>query len=153
DGTATAPSDYVAVPLTTVTIPPKTILVTVDIKVKGDIINEPNETFFVNLSAPTNATIADAQGQGTIVNDDDTQNPNVTVISPNGGEIDVIGTTVKLAWSANDNVGVTSVDLLLSRSGVGGPYETIQLGVPNTGTYVWTVTGPASSHAILKVVA
>jgi len=31
---------------------------------------EPNETFFVNLSLPTNATIAGAQGTGTIQNDD-----------------------------------------------------------------------------------
>jgi hypothetical protein len=31
---------------------------------------EANETFFVNLSLPVNATIADAQGVGTITNDD-----------------------------------------------------------------------------------
>ncbi|HXG10770.1 MAG TPA: Calx-beta domain-containing protein, partial [Gemmataceae bacterium] len=34
---------------------------------------EPNETFFVNLSSPTNATLVDGQGQGTIVNDDAAQ--------------------------------------------------------------------------------
>src|SRR5690606_34708717 len=28
------------------------------------------ETFFVNLSAPVNATLVDAQGVGTIINDD-----------------------------------------------------------------------------------
>ncbi len=39
-------------------------------QVEGDTKVEPNETFFVNLSKPTNATIADAQGQGTITNDD-----------------------------------------------------------------------------------
>lgn len=43
DGSARAPTDYSA---------------------------EPNETFFVNLSAPVNATIADAQGAGVILNDD-----------------------------------------------------------------------------------
>jgi hypothetical protein len=31
---------------------------------------EKNETFFVNLSGPSNATIADGQGRGTITNDD-----------------------------------------------------------------------------------
>ena len=31
---------------------------------------EANESFFVNLSAATNATIADNQGTGTITNDD-----------------------------------------------------------------------------------
>ncbi len=36
----------------------------------GDTLIEPNETFFVNLSTPTNATISKAQGIGTITNDD-----------------------------------------------------------------------------------
>jgi hypothetical protein len=45
------------------------------------------------------------------------------------------------------------VDLLLSRSGVGGPYSPIATGIPNTGSYSWVVTAPATDHAILKVVA
>lgn len=38
--------------------------------VYGDTYKEPDETFFVNLSSPSNATIADGQGVGTIRNDD-----------------------------------------------------------------------------------
>jgi hypothetical protein len=38
--------------------------------VNGDRFAEPNETFVVNLSNPTNATIADGQGQGTVVDDE-----------------------------------------------------------------------------------
>ena len=34
------------------------------------LVTEANETFFMNLSAPVNATIFDAQGQATLVNDD-----------------------------------------------------------------------------------
>ena len=37
---------------------------------RGDRTIEGDETFFVNLSRPSNATIADAQGVGTIKNDD-----------------------------------------------------------------------------------
>jgi hypothetical protein len=40
------------------------------VQVLGDLVVEPDETFFVNLSAPTNATIGDGQGLGTIVDDD-----------------------------------------------------------------------------------
>ncbi len=41
------------------------------VQVNGDTTVEPNETFNVNLSNATgNATIADNQGVGTIVNDD-----------------------------------------------------------------------------------
>src|SRR5205823_1669650 len=43
---------------------------TITVTVNGDLMVESNETFFVNLSAPTNATLADSQGKGTIVNDD-----------------------------------------------------------------------------------
>jgi uncharacterized delta-60 repeat protein len=70
NGTATAPADYTAVPLTTLTFTPGQTSKTVTVVVKGDMVLEGNETFFVNLSAPVNATIADAQGQGTITNDD-----------------------------------------------------------------------------------
>jgi PKD repeat protein len=38
--------------------------------VNGDTTYEVNETFFVNLSGANNATLADAQGVGTILNDD-----------------------------------------------------------------------------------
>jgi hypothetical protein len=43
---------------------------TVTISVRGDRKAEPDETFFVNLSSATGATIDDGQGVGTIRNDD-----------------------------------------------------------------------------------
>jgi hypothetical protein len=69
DNTATAPSDY-ASGSGTLTFPPGTTSRSLTVTVNGDVDDEPNETFFVNLSNPSNATIADAQGQGTIVNDE-----------------------------------------------------------------------------------
>jgi len=79
--------------------------------------------------------------------------PTVAVTSPNGGENLVVGASVNLAWTAGDNVGVTGVDLLLSRAGEGGPFETLASGLPNSGSYAWTVTGPATADARLRVVA
>ena len=43
---------------------------TITVVVKGDTLVEPNERFFINLFNPTNATIADQQAVGTIINDD-----------------------------------------------------------------------------------
>ena len=43
---------------------------TLTVGVLGDLIAEANETFVVNLSGAVNATIADAQGVATIVNDE-----------------------------------------------------------------------------------
>ena len=70
NGTATAGSDYTAVGATVLTFPAGTTSLPVSVNVIGDTTSEPNETFVVNLSAPGNATIADAQGQGTITNDE-----------------------------------------------------------------------------------
>jgi Calx-beta domain-containing protein len=69
DGTAVAGSDYVATS-GTLTFAPGTTTQNITVLVNGDVVAEPNETFFVNLSSPVNATIADAQGVGTILNDD-----------------------------------------------------------------------------------
>lgn len=69
NGTATAPADYTA-KQGTLQMNPGTTTRTVTITVKGDRVVEPNETFFVNITAATNASIADGQGTGTITNDD-----------------------------------------------------------------------------------
>ncbi len=69
-GTATASSDYMALALTTLTFSPGQTTKTVTVQVKGDTVKEANETFFVNLSAPVNATFLDSLGTGTITNDD-----------------------------------------------------------------------------------
>jgi len=69
DGTATAGSDYTAVS-GTVSIPAGATLKTVTVAITGDLIQEPDETLLVDLTGPVNATIADAQAVGTIVNDD-----------------------------------------------------------------------------------
>lgn len=69
DITAVAGSDYTAAS-GAVTIPAGQLSRTFTIAVRGDRLPEPNETFAVNLSAPTNATIGDGQGIGTIVDDE-----------------------------------------------------------------------------------
>jgi hypothetical protein len=69
DGTATAGVDY-GTAAGTLTFAPGTVTQTVLVPILGDTVNEPNETFFVNLSGPSNATVADGQGQGTILDDD-----------------------------------------------------------------------------------
>ncbi|HEU5240115.1 MAG TPA: Calx-beta domain-containing protein, partial [Pyrinomonadaceae bacterium] len=70
NGTATAGSDYVAIPSTLLTFNPGDTTKTIPVTINGDINFEPDETFTVNLSAPSNATISKASGTGTIQNDD-----------------------------------------------------------------------------------
>jgi Calx-beta domain/FG-GAP-like repeat/FG-GAP repeat len=69
DATALAGSDYVATS-GTLTFPPGSTAGEVAVTVNADRVLEPNETFVVNLTSPTNGVLADNQAVGTITNDD-----------------------------------------------------------------------------------
>lgn len=69
NSTAIAGSDYTA-ESGSFTFNPGDTKEAINISILGDKTVEPNETFKVNLSNATNATIAKATGTGTIVNDD-----------------------------------------------------------------------------------
>src|SRR5438270_3853088 len=84
DGTATAPSDYVATS-GMLTFTPGQTTQTINVTINGDTTNEPNETFNVNLSSPTNATISNTMGTGTIQNDDAVPTVSIGNVSQNEG--------------------------------------------------------------------
>jgi hypothetical protein len=69
DGTAQAGIDYQSLDLG-LSFNVGQTNVTATVAVIGDNLNEPNKNFFINLTTPVNATIADDQGVGTIVDDD-----------------------------------------------------------------------------------
>jgi hypothetical protein len=52
---------------------------TFSVTVNGDLNIEPNETFFVNVTNISGASVLDAQGLGTIVNDDVLTTPIHTI--------------------------------------------------------------------------
>ena len=80
NGTATAGSDYVA-KSGTLDFAAGQASQTVSVTLNGDTTFEPNETFFVDLTNASNGgTIVDAQGLGTITNDE----PLPTVAVANG---------------------------------------------------------------------
>ena len=90
DNPATEDFDYVAQSLTSQTIPAGSQDFVFNVTVNGDLDIEPNETFFVNITNVTGATVSDAQGQGTIQNDD---SPTLTIddVTANEGNS---GTTI-----------------------------------------------------------
>ncbi len=71
DGTAMAGIDYSS-QSGTVTFPPGSQNQTVKVQIRPDTILETDETFFIDLSSPTNSTIANRQGVGTIIDDEPT---------------------------------------------------------------------------------
>lgn len=75
DGDYVAASGVLTFPAGSTT--PQAVTVTVN----GDLVPEPNETFQVQLQNALGATIADAQGQGTILNDDEGADVDPSAVS------------------------------------------------------------------------
>ena len=100
DAEAMAGPDYVALPPTVFSVPAGAVSVDVVVQVKGDTVPEPTETYKVNLSASTSATIADGLGIGTIVDDD------ALLIEENDPAVRYIGswTRVQLAGASGGHV-------------------------------------------------
>ncbi len=82
---------------------------TISVPVQGDTANEPNETFFVNLSGASNATLGDAQGQATIMNDDPVPPTNVVATA-------ITATSVSISWTAA--IGAASYRVYRSGDGL-----------------------------------
>ncbi|MGJ3230774.1 MAG: Calx-beta domain-containing protein [Oceanicaulis sp.] len=94
--TAEAGSDYDAASAT-LTFTPGVTSRTFDVAITDDALDELNETFVVTLSAPTNATLSDAEAAGVITDNDDVPTLNVSVSSRVDEGDGVVTYTVQLA--------------------------------------------------------
>ena len=95
----------------TVTFEPNQTSKTVTVSVSGDGNVEPDENFFLDLANPTNATIGDGQGEGTIINDDFISIDSLTVLEGNSGTTDAVFTvTLSQPFPSTVTVDYTTVD-------------------------------------------
>ncbi len=100
DNSATvANHDYVARSLSAQTIPTASQNYTFQVNVNGDVSIEPNESFFVNLTNVSGATVSDPQASGTILNDD---TPNLTIDDVSAIETD--GGTTTLTFTVTSSL-------------------------------------------------
>ena len=140
-------NDYVAVHTIGVSIAAGLSSTTVAVQVNGDATTEANETFFVNISSVTNASVADAQGQGTIVNDDGIASSGVVISQVYGGGGNS-GATYRNDFIELYNRSATPVDMtgwsvqftaptsaFAATSGTGTPLTTNLSGIIQPGHY------------------
>jgi len=78
-----------------------------------------------------------------------TSTPTVTVISPNGGEQWIAGIAQNITWGTGGVGGNVSIEI--NRSYPGGSWEMINVSTANDGSYSWTVTGPTTSAARVRI--
>lgn len=106
DGTATAPADYQS-QSSLLTFNPGDLTKTVTVLVNGDTLDEPNETFFINLSNATNAVLLDSQGQGTINDNDAAPSLSINDVSVAEGDSSTTPATFTVLLSAASGFTVT----------------------------------------------
>ena len=149
DGTAVAGADYAAVS-GTLTFPPGTVTRTISVPVFGDVLDEDDETLFLNLSAPVNATIADGQAVGTITDDDPLPflfAGDCAVIEGDVGFtpcaftvllVPVSGRAVTVNYATADGTATAGIDYIAAAGGLTFPPGTTQqpVGVSVVGDLV-----------------
>jgi immune inhibitor A len=117
-------------------------------------VDEPPTTLarikVIAYDAAANSGEDESDGNFTIA---DGTPPSVTVTSPNGGEVWDIGTIYDVTWTANDDIGVVSVSIILSVDGGVTYTDTLATGEVNDGAYSWDITQAATTTARIKVIA
>ena len=81
------------------------------------------------------------------------ENPTVYLKTRPNGDVFMVDESVELRWISDDNIAVTEVDLWLSLDG-GTNFDTvIATGIPDNGSYLWTVPDINTTMARLRIVA
>ena len=142
NGSASAGADYTATS-GTLNFAAGIATNTIFIPVLGDTLAEGHEAFFVNLSAPVSATLADRQATGTILDDD---SPPVAILTnPAPGLVLLAPATVTLGADAYDVDGsITKVEFFAN---------TTKIGTVTNGprTMIWS--NVAAGNYLLRAVA
>jgi VCBS repeat-containing protein len=144
NGTATAGTDYTAIVNQTVTFAAMDTMETVTVQVNGDTDPEPNETFFVNLSNPTNATIADSQGLGTILNDEPNAPPTAVDDGPYAATEDTLLTVTAINGVLSNDSDVDGGPSPLTAVLDTGPSNAQSFTLNSDGSFSYT---PAADFA------
>ena len=144
NGSAAGGADYVTQSLTGQTIPAGSSSYTFNVLVSGDVLNEPNETFFVNVTNVTNAVVVDGQGVGTITIDDPLPSlsiNDVTIIEGNSGAVNAVF-TVTLSAASGQTVSVNYATADGTATQPGDYSNTSGTAIFPVGTTTRTVTVP-----------
>lgn len=120
DTTATSGADYTVTGPGTLTFNPGVTTQVVTVPVLGDLLDEPDETYVVNLSSPNNATLADGQGLGTILDNDPLPTLSVSSVSVTEGHAGSVPATFVVSLSAASGRAVTVSAATANNTATGG---------------------------------
>jgi hypothetical protein len=117
------------------------------------------DPFGTVLESDENNNINNANSQihlvaAAIVNPvQDTIAPAVSIGFPAGANKLPAGSQQIIRWSATDDIGVDYIDLFYTTDGWASAARTIASGLPNSGSYAWTVPEVSTNQAAVRVAA
>ena len=115
----------------------------VTVVVNGDTIEEPNETFFVNLSNAAGAAIGDSQGVGILMDDDRPIAPDIAAspASHDYGDVAIGTSSNKVFVISNEGTANLNVNSTLLIGSYAGEFSILDGGGP-------FMLAPGSVHSI-----
>ncbi|UCF79443.1 MAG: T9SS type A sorting domain-containing protein [Candidatus Eiseniibacteriota bacterium] len=105
-----------------------------------------------NISSVSNVSLLEINGHLTPSGSLDTTPPEVTVVSPNGGESFNAETVGNISWSATDASGISHVNIYLSDDG-GATYKPIAKSLRSDIPFGWFVLNLPGTQNRVRVVA
>jgi hypothetical protein len=119
DGTAVATRDYIPTDRT-FNLSPGASSVALGVTVYGDNMYEPAEDFFLNISEPTNVSIADNQAKATLTNDDPVPTVSLSTGTVTEGDSGTMNSSITVHLSNPSYLPVSLNVLTSDGSAVGG---------------------------------
>ncbi len=158
---ANSPSDYAATN-GIVNFAPGETNKTISVRINSDLLHELNETFFLNLTNPINATLLNSQAVGTITNDDPFLTPitdkiideqtlltfTAVATSPFGG---APGTNILITDFESFNSGTANGTVLFRSPRLSGSTAGFLNTTPDSSTVTSTFPGPHSGTKVLAM--
>lgn len=106
------------------------------------VTGPPTPQARIRVTSTTNPAISDTSNPFTI------SCGSITVLSPNGGEVWLIGSTQTIQWTANGVYGQVRIEI--SRDG-GLTWANVGRSLASDGARAWRVRGPATTQARVRV--
>ncbi len=142
-GTAVYPDDHNLI-AASVRLPKGTTSAVISFGVIDDGLVEGDETVVVELSAPPNVLLGNRRHTVTI----DDNEPELTLVSPNGGEVWIAGEQESITWLSLLSGATIDVDYSID---AGNNWQVIASGAEDVGVMPWSIPEVDSVAALVRV--
>ncbi|MCP5107583.1 MAG: hypothetical protein GY950_29615 [bacterium] len=110
--------------------------------------NDVSTNCLVEISEASDGSPSDFSNAFFAIEADTPPDPTITIVSPNGGETLVVGSSHNIFWASSGTVGNVKIQYSTNN---GSSWSTISSSTSNDGNYSWTVPNAVSSSCKVKI--